>query len=106
MKQDTLEEIVADFKKSYEGILPPESIERGAQWYRNALTSYRNDVLEEVLAALKEIETWPEPQPGAGAELGALAGVGMYMQYDNDRKKHAEQIRHLIKSLKVDIIKR
>ena len=80
MKKDTLEEIVADFKKSYEGILPPESIERGAEWYRNALTSYRNDVLEEAHDEIKKLNAYGD---------GQIAF------------KH--QILEVIKTLKVDI---
>lgn len=47
---------------------------------------------EEIKIALLKIREWPEPQKGAGEGIGPLAGVGMYMQYDSDRKKHKEQI--------------
>src|ERR1051326_6988346 len=55
---------------------------------------------EDVIAMLEEIATWDPPQAGAGRELGALAGVGMYMQYDADKQKHEKQIRDIIEKLK------
>lgn len=54
---------------------------------------------EEIIKELEKIKEWLEPQPGAGEELGALAGVGMYLQYESDRKKHKEQIEELIKRI-------
>ena len=50
---------------------------------------------------IEEIIEWPEPQKGAGEELGPLAGVGMYMQYDIDRKKHREQLSDIVKMLEL-----
>ena len=38
---------------------------------------------------------WDEPKPGAGEGLGALAGTGMYMQYDADRKHRNEEMAHV-----------
>ena len=55
---------------------------------------------KEIIKLLEEIKEWPEPQPGAGEGLGELAGVGMYMQYKEDRKKHKEQIEGIIQAIK------
>ena len=55
---------------------------------------------QEITKLLEEIKEWPKPQPGAGEGLGALAGVGMYAQYDIDRKKHREQIESIIQAVK------
>ena len=113
MKKDTLEEkIVADFeaktdaknfpteeyhRKGGDHLLDPEwypesdyELDRDKiiDWLRTTLTSYRNDVLEEVLAALPKREEWINPSWKYG-----------WKHYD-------QEIRNLIKSLKVDIIKR
>ena len=53
----------------------------------------------EIEKNLQEIAIWPEPQPGAGEGLGALAGTGMYMQYDIDKKKHEGQIAKILENL-------
>ena len=55
---------------------------------------------EEIIKLLEEMAIWPEPKPGAGEGLGPLAGTGMYLQYDVDRKKHKEQILKIIEYLK------
>lgn len=47
---------------------------------------------------------WLEPKPGAGKGLGALAGTGMYMQYDADRKKRDEEVAQ-IKEFIRDLLK-
>ena len=39
----------------------------------------------------KKFPNWPEPRKGAGEGIGPLAGVGMYMQYNEDRKKWEEE---------------
>ena len=43
---------------------------------------------------------WPQPQKGAGEGLGALAGTGMYMQYDVDRNKRRKEITDLLAFIK------
>lgn len=58
-----------------------------------------DDQKNETLEMLESIENWPEPQAGAGQEIGALCGVGMYMQYAEDRKKHKKQIEDLKEKL-------
>ena len=92
MKQDTLEEkIVREFFGAcgvYISTSSPENFAAIKAWLLMSLTSYRNDVLEEVLAALPK---------------------EMKIHYGNLAKGHnrvLKKCRHLIKSLKVDIIKR
>ena len=83
-------------------------------WSRAHIPDYANDakiavksllaeshraVIASVIEEMEEILEWPEPQKGAGESIGPLAGVGMYMQYDADRKKHREQILDLITRL-------
>ena len=92
MKQDTLEEIVKEFEQKLEsevaeggffwsnGNLNPDRIKR---WLRTTLTSYRNDVLEEAHDEIKKLNAYGD---------GQIAF------------KHL--ILKVIKSLKVDIIKR
>lgn len=53
--------------------------------------------------AISKLRNWPEPQEGAGEGIGPLAGMGMYMQYDGDRKKHAEDIDTLISLLRTEL---
>ena len=114
MKQDTLEEkIVADFEaktdaknfpteeyhsKGGDHLLDPEwypesdyELDRDKiiDWLRTTLTSYRNDVLEEILAALPEEDK----------EVDDIPPLRL-------RNRAIRQIRHLITTLKVDIIKR
>lgn len=48
-----------------------------------------------ILQFREKFPTWAEPEPGAGEGLGPLAGVGMYMQYDIDRKRRDEEINHV-----------
>ena len=67
--------------------------------FEDKLKDQEKAIREELVGKLKAIAVWPEPQSGAGEGMGALAGVGMYMQYDLDRKQHEEQIRALIKDL-------
>ncbi len=55
---------------------------------------------KEIIEKLEEIKVWPVPQPGAGQEIGALFGAGMYTQYDADKKKHEEQIVEVINLIK------
>ncbi|MEK6884231.1 MAG: hypothetical protein AABY22_31665, partial [Nanoarchaeota archaeon] len=45
----------------------------------------------------KEFPRWEEPISGAGEGIGPLAGIGMYLQYDADRKKRDKEIE-VIKS--------
>lgn len=42
-----------------------------------------------------EFPKWPESTPGAGEGIGPLAGVGMYMQYDADRRHRDEEIEKI-----------
>ena len=56
----------------------------------------------KIIKLLEAIMIWPNPQPGAGEGLGALAGTGMYLQYDIDKKKHKEEITKIIEYLKQD----
>ena len=53
--------------------------------------------IKEINKAFDEkFPNWPEPNKGAGEGLGPLAGVGMYMQYDEDRKlwvKNKQEIK-------------
>ena len=58
-----------------------------------------DSAIEDMLKALDEIAIWPEPQPGAGQEIGALFGAGMYQQYDSDREKHEQQIKEIKEKL-------
>ncbi len=44
-----VEEKVEEFIKSYEGILPPEAIEYGAEWYRQALASSYEQGVRDVV---------------------------------------------------------
>ncbi len=67
---------------------------------RKYVQSARNSERERVMEMIGEIKEWPEPQEGAGEELGPLAGAGMYMQYEFDRKKHKEQLSDLEEKLK------
>jgi hypothetical protein len=55
-------------------------------------------ILKDEIEKLRT-KRWPEPQPGAGKELGPLAGAGMYLQYDVDRKTHNEDLDELLKIL-------
>ena len=85
MKKDTLEEKIVlriETLMLYRGAMSQEGK------LLDILTSYRNDVLEEVLTALPK---------------------EMKIHYGNLAKGHnrvLKKCRHLIKSLKVDIIKR
>ncbi len=67
------------------------------------LTKSQKEIIEGVLKMVEGVEEWPDPEPGAGTGLGPLAGVGMYAQYDIDRKKHKEQISDLQAKLKESI---
>ena len=108
--KDTLEEIVREFVARFfvydmEKNKPHgdhvEAEKTAAEWLRTTLTSYRNDVLEEVLAAL--------PEDGTG--IAAIPEINEYAKGWNDcrkeafisRKRAIEEIRHLITTLKVDI---
>ena len=64
MKDDTLpktvEEIVIEFEKAYEGILPPEEIKKGSDWYRSKLTALLQGIVGEIEAKLhteKELDS-------------------------------------------------
>ena len=70
------------------------------QDYETLKKMAREDVVKELIKELEKIKEWSEPQDGAGEGLGALAGIGMYAQYDNDCKKHKEQIEELIKKIR------
>ena len=89
MKQDTLEEkIVREFWRKWPDAAQHPNSNGLGDWLRTTLTSYRNDVLEEVLTALPK---------------------EMKIHYGNLAKGHnrvLKKCRHLIKTLKVDIIKR
>ena len=118
MKQDTLEEkIVADFEaktdaknfpteeyhsKGGDHLLDPEwypesdyELDRDKiiDWLRTTLTSYRNDVLEEVLE-------------GMPTKISIDPILGRRSIYNDGWNECIDNIRHLITSLKVDIIKR
>ena len=56
-------------------------------------------IIEETI---EKITNWSEAQPGAGQEIGALFGAGMYQQYDADKTKHEQQIADLRKELLED----
>jgi hypothetical protein len=51
MKKDTLEEIVREFAEGFEWTNKDLALK---EWLRRSLTSYRKDVLEEVLAAIRK----------------------------------------------------
>jgi len=63
------------------------------------LTKYvaqiHQEAIEDCLKIVDKVAIWPEPQPGAGQEIGALFGAGMYQQYDSDREKHEQQIKEI-----------
>ena len=63
--------------------------------FNSLLYSQKQEFIEE----LKKIRDWPEPKPGAGEGLGPLAGMGMYLQYESDSKKHKEEIDAIISKL-------
>lgn len=45
--KEYIEQKVDEFEKSYEGILPPDAIKRGSDWYRTSLTEAYNKGREE-----------------------------------------------------------
>ena len=99
MKKDTLEEIIANWKKEMgcdcEGEHEPQhtfslDINGYAEWLRTTLTSYRNDVLEEVLE-------------GMPTKIFIDPILGRRSIYNDGWNECIDKIRHLIKSLKVDI---
>lgn len=53
----------------------------------------------EIIQELNKIAKWIDPQPGAGEEIGVLCGVGMYMQYNHDKKQHEDEIAEIINKL-------
>jgi len=57
-------------------------------------------LLEELEREVESRRYWPEPQSGAGKGLGPLAGVGMYMQYEMDKKKHEQQMEEIIEIIR------
>ena len=72
---------------------------------KSSFLSSHLSLLKAVIQELEKIAPWPEPKEGAGQELGPLAGVGMYMQYDVDRKNHEKQISDLKSSIEEEIEK-
>ena len=105
MKQDTLEEKIVDdfgnqammhgfsFKIAGEApsyILHHVSGDHIEAWLRTTLTSYRNDVLEEVLE-------------GMPTKIFIDPILGRRSIYNDGWNECIDKIRHLIKSLKVDI---
>ena len=62
----------------------------------------REEMREEAVKMLEPIRAWPEPQPAGREGLGLFVGrrIGMYMQYDADKKKHEGQIGDLLSRLR------
>ena len=56
--------------------------------------------LEAVRRELERIAKWPEPERGAGREVGALYGAGMYAQYAIDRQRHESEIAAILKMVR------
>lgn len=58
-------------------------------------SAIRKDEREKMKKMIRSIPPWPEPQPGAGEGMGPLAGAGMYMQYEEDRRKRDGDIAEI-----------
>ena len=71
-------------------------VDKAAEATDAYLSQLKPSLREKILQEFKEkFPSWSDPQPGAGDGLGALAGTGMYMQYDADRKKRDEEIAEI-----------
>ena len=99
-KESTEEKIVREFGQKF--ALPDRisalTVDDGKQtpvdiWLRTTLTSYRKEVLEEVLE-------------GMPTKIFIDPILGRRSIYNDGWNECIDKIRHLIKSLKVDIIKR
>ena len=89
---ERVEEIVEEFIKSYEGILPPESIEAGADWYRQTLTTLTKEVREQTLAEVRESQVIEE--------LTWLANPGAETLSDGTRiTEFCHKVRELLDTL-------
>ena len=69
------------------------------KWYavewQNFIERIRREQAREIMGELEKIKVLPELEGGVCAELVPLAGVGMYLQYEIDQKKHAKQVSDL-----------
>lgn len=54
----------------------------------------------DIIRALEAIAKWPDPQPGAGSEIGPLYGAGMYAQYAQDKKRHESEVASILKLIR------
>lgn len=73
--QEKIDERVGEFKEKYKGILPPEAIEAGADWYRQAFLSIAKEVVEEMRDKMPKVITPTiEPPPNKLSQNQIFAG--------------------------------
>lgn len=67
--QEKINKIVDEYRKGYGDILPPEVIEGGCAWYREALESIATQAVEEYKKEL--LEKLPKNQPDVLGTYGS-----------------------------------
>lgn len=77
MINEKIEERVTEYKNRYEGILNPEIIEGGANWYRQALQEVASQVLDEFVAYARKALT--NGGVGQGMEAGEAELMDMML---------------------------